>query len=107
MKNDNTYFIAYQYSAGIIKKYYPPQAYPFGWKGIEFFVHRVIDGVEKEKPLYSTRFWQVSEKTTGTSLVIKNATTIEDAKGQAVEKLGKVGIDKVKEEISKVKGELK
>jgi hypothetical protein len=103
MKNDNTYFLAYQASAGIIKKYYPPQVYPFEWQGIEFFVHRVLDGTDGDKPLYSTQFWQVSEKQTGMSLGITNATTIEDTKGQAVEKLGKVGIDKVKEKINGMK----
>jgi hypothetical protein len=105
MKNDGTYFIAYQYSAGIIKKYYPPQIHPFEWQGIEFFVHRVLDGTKDNKPLYSTMFWQVSEKTTGKSLSIEGATTLTGAELLAKDKLKEIGVAKVKEVIAKAKGE--
>lgn len=105
MKNDGTYFIVYQSIK--IEKYYPPVVYPFDWQGIELFAHRVMDGAKKGKALYSVNYWQVSEKSTGRSLSIKNAMTMMDAKVQAMELLEKVGIDKVREVISKVKGDVK
>jgi hypothetical protein len=107
MKNDGTYFIVWQGSK--VEKYYPQNIEPFKWQGIEFFVHRVIDGVDIDsntavkKPLWSTQFYQVSEKSTGRSISLKNITTIVDAKAQAIQGLDKIGIDKVKEVISKVK----
>lgn len=107
MKNDGTYFLAYQLSAGIIKKHYPPQVYPFKWQGIEFFVHKVLDGTKDNKPPYSTMFWQVSEKTTGLSLSIEGATTLTGAELLAKDKLKEIGVARVKERISKVKGYVK
>lgn len=107
MKNDNTYFLVYQASAGIIKKYYPPQVYPFEWQGIEFFVHKVINDAKDETPIFSTMFYQVSEKETGKSLKIENTMTIVDAEKQAIGKLEKVGLGRVKEIIAKVKGDAK
>lgn len=107
MKNDNTYFITFQFSVGVIKKDYPPQVYPFEWQGIEFFAHRIMNGVEEEKLLYSTQFWQVSEKETGMSLSIEGATTLIGAELLAKDRLKEIGVAKVKEVIAKVKGELK
>ncbi len=95
MKNDGTYFLACQTQNKAIKKHHPPQVYPFEWEGIALFVHKVIDGTDCEKPLYSTMFWQVSEKSTGMSLSIKNAETILDAKKQSIAGLEKIGINMV------------
>lgn len=103
MRNDGTYFLTYQTQSKGLKKYYPPQVYPFMWQGIEFFVHKVLDGTKDGKPLYSTIFWQASHKDTGTSLELGNIMTITNAKEQAIYRLNIVGIDKVKEVIAKVR----
>lgn len=101
MKNNGSYFIVWQ---GITKeKYYPPEVHPFDWKGIELFVHKVMDGVEKGKALWSTKFYQVSEKTTGASAMLLNISTIVDAKTQAIERFNKIGVDDIRKAIAKVK----
>jgi hypothetical protein len=103
MRNDGTYFIVWQ-SLGRVK-YYPPEVYPFDWQGIELFVHRVMDGIEKGEIMLSANYWQVSEKSTGRSLSIRNAMTIQDAKVQAMELLDKIGVDKFQGIIAKAKAD--
>ncbi len=107
MKNDGTYFIQYQMSAGITKNFEPEVIYPFKWNDIELFVHRAPSGLEDGQPIYSKTHWQATQKDTGISLSVESAMAITDAKKKAIEKLEKVGVDRVKEIISKVKGGVK
>jgi len=98
MKNDGTYFLNYGFNV----KFCPPTVYPFEWEGIPFFTHRVAGKVINNEVEYSKLFWQVTHKDTGMGLEIENTMKIADAKNQAIGKLDKLGIDKVKEVIRKV-----
>ena len=107
MNNDDSHSLIYRLTNTELKKYHPPIIHPFEWRGIQFFIHRSIDIVADGNPVYSKAFWGVTSKDTGMALPIENAMTIDDARQQAVEMLEKVGLEKVKEAISRGKVEVK
>jgi len=98
MKNDGTYFI--EVWDGKIHKEYPPDVYSFKWNGIDLFVHKVYDSTDLFD--FSEKYYQVSEKSTGRSLLLENVQTIKEAQKIATDKLERNGLDKVKETITRL-----
>ena len=101
--SNTEHYILCRLRSSELKKFRPAVIHPFGWEGLDFFVHRPITTVLDGIPVYSAVFWVVTSVDTGMSLPVKNATTIEEAKRQAVDVLNGLGIDKVKEAIERGK----